>query len=48
LRQQVYDALRFVAQGFLDYPENNLPPAPATYKLIYDNSLIQLYNSVHP
>ncbi len=43
LRQQVYDALRYVAQGFLDYPENNLPPDTETYKLIYDNSLILLY-----
>jgi type I restriction-modification system DNA methylase subunit len=43
LRQQVYDALRFVAQGFLTYPENNLPSTPETYKLIYDNSLILLY-----
>ena len=43
LRQQVYDALRYVAQGFLDYAENNLPATPDTYKLIYDNSLILLY-----
>jgi len=43
LRQQVYDALRYVAQGFLDYSENNLPATPDTYKLIYDHSLILLY-----
>lgn len=43
LRQQVYDALRYVAQGFLDYPDNNLEPTPESCKLIYDNSLILLY-----
>ena len=43
LRQQVYDALRYVAQGFLDYSESNLPATPDTYKLIYDHSLILLY-----
>ncbi len=43
LRQQVYDALRSVAQGFLDYPGNNLPSTPESYKAIYDNSLILLY-----
>jgi hypothetical protein len=43
LRQQVYDALRFVAQGFFDYPENNLLPTPETCKLVYDNSLTLLY-----
>ena len=43
LRQQVYDALRFVAQGFFDYPDNNLTPTPETCKLIYDNSLTLLY-----
>ncbi len=43
LRQQVYDALRFVAQGFLNYPGNKLPATAETYKQIYDNSLILLY-----
>ena len=43
LREQVYDALRYVAQGFLDYTDNQLPHTPETYKLIYDNSLILLY-----
>ena len=43
LRQQVYDALRLVAQGFLEYPGNNLPATPESYKAIYDNSLILLY-----
>jgi type I restriction-modification system DNA methylase subunit len=43
LRQQVYDALRYVAQGFLDYTDNRLDPTPETNKLIYDNSLILLY-----
>src|SRR5205823_1593850 len=43
LRQQVYDALRYVAQGFFDYPDNDLVPTPETCKLIYDNSLTLLY-----
>lgn len=43
LREQVYDALRYVAQGFLDYTDNALPHSAETYKLIYDNSLILLY-----
>src|SRR5712692_7942859 len=43
LREQVYDALRYVAQGFLDYPQNRLAPSPETSKQIYDNSLILLY-----
>ncbi len=43
LRQQVYDALRYIAQGFLDYTDNRLTPTPETNKLIYDNSLILLY-----
>lgn len=43
LKSQVYEALRHVAQGFLDYPRNNLPHDQATFKAIYDNSLILLY-----
>ena len=43
LRQQVYDALRYVALGFLDYSDNKLAPTSETYKQIYDNSLILLY-----
>jgi len=43
LRKQVYDALRYVAQGFLDYPDNSLVPDPETCKQIYDNSLTLLY-----
>ncbi|MEO8972139.1 MAG: N-6 DNA methylase, partial [Ktedonobacteraceae bacterium] len=43
LREQVYDALRYVAQGFLDYTDNRLPHTNETFKLIYDNSLILLY-----
>lgn len=43
LRDQVYDALRRLAQGFLDYPGNRLHPEPATLKQIYDHSLIVLY-----
>jgi len=43
LRRQVYDALRHLAQGFLDYRPNQLPSDPATLKRIYDNSLTVLY-----
>jgi type I restriction-modification system DNA methylase subunit len=43
LKQQVYDALRHLAQGFLDHPANRLATDPATLQQIYDNSLIVLY-----
>ena len=43
LKTQVYEALRHVAQGFLDYQPNMLQPDPQTLKQIYDNSLILLY-----
>jgi hypothetical protein len=50
LRAQVYDALKHLAQGFLNYPSNwagtgaaPLRPEPATLKQIYDGSLIVLY-----
>ena len=43
LREQVYGALRFVAQGFFEYERNNLSPSPETNKQIYNNSLILLY-----
>jgi hypothetical protein len=43
LKDQVYEALRCLAQGFLDFPANRLDPDPATLKAIYDNSLIVLY-----
>ena len=43
LKTQVYDALRHVAQGFLDYRPNKLNPEPDTLKAIYDNALIVLY-----
>jgi hypothetical protein len=43
LKGQVYDALRHLAQGFLDYPGNRLQPDPTTLKAIYDHSLIVLY-----
>ncbi|MGH2497191.1 MAG: Eco57I restriction-modification methylase domain-containing protein, partial [Ktedonobacteraceae bacterium] len=43
LREQVYGALRYVAQGFFEYKANGLTPSPETNKLIYDNSLILLY-----
>ncbi len=43
LKKQVYDALRHLAQGFLDYGPNRLASDPATLKLIYDHALIVLY-----
>ncbi|PDW02984.1 Eco57I restriction-modification methylase domain-containing protein [Candidatus Viridilinea mediisalina] len=43
LKEQVYDALRCIAQGFLDYPPNRLGYDPATLRTIYDHSLIVLY-----
>ena len=43
LKVQVYEALRHVAQGFLDYHPNKLNTEPDTLKAIYDNALIILY-----
>ena len=43
LKAQVYEALRHLAQGFLDHPQNGLQADPATLKAIYDNALIVLY-----
>ncbi|HEY6542430.1 MAG TPA: DNA methyltransferase, partial [Ktedonobacteraceae bacterium] len=44
LKDQVYTALRHVAQGFLDFAPNRLlPDDPATLKDIYNSSLIMLY-----
>ncbi len=43
LKEQVYEALRCLAQGWLDFPGNGLTPAPATLQAIHDHSLIVLY-----
>lgn len=43
LREQVYEALGCLAQGFLSYPANRLMPTPETCQIIYENSLILLY-----
>ena len=43
LKAQVFDTLRHLAQGFLDYPRNKLEPTPATLREIYTSSLIILY-----
>ena len=44
LKKQVYEALRYVAQGFLDHPTNKLTADdPTSLKALYDNSLILLY-----
>jgi hypothetical protein len=45
LKVQVYEALRHVAQGFLDHPRNGLSAEPDTLREIYDSSLILLYRS---
>lgn len=46
LKVQVYDALRHLAQGFLDYTSNELQPDEDTLRAIYDNSLILLYRLI--
>ena len=43
LKAQVYEALRHLAQGFLDTPDNRLVPNAGTLKAIYGHSLIVLY-----
>jgi hypothetical protein len=43
LKEQVYLALRHVAQGLLDYPPNKLQPDLPTLTTIYHNALIVLY-----
>jgi len=43
VKQQVYDALRHLAQGFFDHPANELASNPETLQAIHDSSLILLY-----
>jgi hypothetical protein len=43
IKQQVYTALRHLAQGFLDHPSNELQTDSASLKTIYDHCLIVLY-----
>ncbi len=43
LKAQVYDALRHLAQGFLDYAPNGLANDDATRRRIYNSALILLY-----
>jgi len=43
LKGQVYEALRHLAQGFLDHPRNGLATDAGTLREVYDNSLIVLY-----
>lgn len=43
LKLQVFDALRHLAQGFLDYPRNQLAPDAETLREIYASSLTVLY-----
>lgn len=43
LEDQVFDAVRALAQGFFDYPDNDLEHDAETLQRVYDNSLIVLY-----
>ncbi|RRR71913.1 MAG: hypothetical protein EI684_10840 [Candidatus Viridilinea halotolerans] len=43
LKAQVFDALRHLAQGFLDFPGNKLAPTSDALHEIYSHSLIVLY-----
>ncbi|MFQ5857154.1 MAG: Eco57I restriction-modification methylase domain-containing protein [Anaerolineae bacterium] len=43
LKEQTSEALRSLAQGFLDFPGNGLTPTPDTLKAVHDNGLIVLY-----
>jgi hypothetical protein len=46
LKSQVYEALRHLAQGFLDYSDNRLAPTPEALEEIHDSSLILLYRLI--
>ena len=46
LKVQVYDAMRHIAQGFLDYAPNGLQSDSGTLDTIRDNSLIVLYRLI--
>lgn len=43
LGDRAIDALRLLAQGFLDFPRNALQPDAATLDQLYDHSLVVLY-----
>lgn len=43
LQENVYRALKILAEGFLDLKENELKKKPETIKVIHDNSLVFLY-----
>jgi hypothetical protein len=44
LKSQVFDALRHLAQGFLDYSANSLTTSETDFKAVYDHGLIVLYH----
>jgi len=46
LKEQIFDALRHLAQGFLDYAPNKLQPDETTLQEVYDNALIVLYRLI--
>lgn len=43
LKENIYEALKLMAQGFLDWKKNNLEATPETLEIIRQNSLIFLY-----
>jgi hypothetical protein len=43
LAERAVEALRFLAQGFLDYPGNSLQPDATTLRQLHDHSLVVLY-----
>lgn len=43
LKENVYQAMRIISEGFLEWPENNLSTGPAHIGLIRENSMKLLY-----
>lgn len=43
LKENIYEALKLMAQGFLDWKKNNLEATPEKLEIIRQNSLIFLY-----
>ncbi len=46
LQENIYQCLKILAQGFLDYEKNALNSDPETIKKIHDNCLILLYRMI--
>jgi len=45
LEDQIYDALKPIAQGFLDHRRNALNPTPETIHELYERDLVLLYKA---